>query len=444
MQIQPPGPRGFIPFGNVLDFRRDTLGFIRRMAEYGDVSLFKVGRFPLYLVNHPEIIREVLVSQARNFHKSMAFDRLKPLLGNGLLTSEDDFHLRQRRLVAPAFHRQQLEHYAETMVEYAERVQQGWQDGAPIDMSAEMMRLTLAVAGKTLFNADVEADAPEIGRALTEVMHVFMRINAPFGFLLDRLPLPSNRRAEEARATLDGIVYRLIDERRKSGEDKGDLLSMLLAARDEEGDRSGMTDRQVRDEVMTIFLAGHETTAVALTWAWYLLAQHPEEARRLHAELDQVLAGRLPCVADLPRLAFTRMVFAETLRLYPPAYLTGRKALVDFKAGGYTIPAGEVVLVSPYVTQRDRRWWAEPECFNPQRWAPGEEEKRPKFAYFPFGGGPRLCIGEQFAWMEGTLVLAALAQRWQPVLPDGYQPIPEPLITLRVKNGMRMVLMKRG
>jgi cytochrome P450 len=444
MQIHPPGPRSFIPFGNVLDFRRDMLGFITRMAGYGDVSLFKVGQIPLYLVNHPDIIREVLVTQAKNFHKSLAFDRLKPLLGNGLLTSEDDFHLRQRRLAAPAFHRQRLEHYAETMVEYADRAQRGWQDGMPVDMSAEMMRLTLAVAGKTLFNADVEADAPEVGKALTDVMRVFMRINSPFGFLLDRLPLPSNRRAVEARLALDGIVYRLIDERRKSGEDKGDLLSMLLAARDEEGDRSGMTDLQVRDEVMTIFLAGHETTAVALTWAWYLLAEHPKEARRLHEELDRALGGRLPSVADLPQLVFTRMVFAETLRLYPPAYMTGRNALVDFQAGGYTIPAGNVVLISPYVTQRDRRWWDDPECFNPQRWAAGEEEKRPRFAYFPFGGGPRVCIGEQFAWMEGTLVLAALAQRWQPTLVEGYTPVPEPLITLRVKNGMQMTLRKRS
>ena len=445
MLKNPPGPTSTIPFANAFEFQRSPLRFFDEIAAYGDVSYFRIGKIPLYFVSHPDIIREILVTRAKDFHKSMAFERLKGLVGNGLLTSEDDFHQRQRRLATPAFHRQRLISYAQAMTDYAGQTGSRWCEGQVVNMAAEMMRLTLAIAGKTLFSADVEEEAPEIGQALTAMMHAFIRLNSPLAPLLDRLSfLPTNRKAAAAIQQLDAIVYRMIDERREQEEDHEDLLSMLLAARDEEGDHSGMSDRQVRDEAMTIFLAGHETTAVALTWTWYLLSQHAGVRQKLSAELDEVLTGRTPTVEDLPRLVYTRSVLAEALRLYPPVYATGRRALVDFEAGEFVIPAGSNVVLSQWVVHHDPRWWPDAESFLPERWLGEGDAARPKFAYFPFGGGPRVCIGEQFAWMEGTLILALLAQDWQPQLADGFQVAIEPLITLRPKNGMRMLLKKRA
>lgn len=435
-----PGPREFGPMGSSLSFSRDPLGFLQKTAAYGDIAQFHVGKIPLFLVNRPEYIHTVLVGRAKDFHKSLAFERMRPLLGNGLLTSEDEFHHRQRRLAAPAFHHERIQRYAEMMIDYAVRTSRRWEEGRTVDMAAEMMRLTLAVAGKSLFNADVEQDAKEIGSALREVLLAMNRMSSPFANLLDRLPLPSNRRTAEGIRTLDRIVYRMIAERRASGEDRGDLLSMLLAARDEEGDGRGMSDKQLRDEVMTIFLAGHETTAVALTWTWYLLSQNPEAEEKLHAELAEVLGGQAPAPQDLPRLTYTRRVFSEALRMFPPAFATGRKALKEVAFGDVILPAGSTVLVSQWVTHHDERWWTEPWKFNPDRWTPELEARRPKFAYFPFGGGTRICIGEQFAWTEGILVLAALAQTWQPRLVEGFRPVPQPMVTLRQKAGMQMVL----
>ena len=313
-----------------------------------------------------------------------------------------------------------------------------WHDGETHDNDQEKMRLTLAVVAKTLFNSDVEAEAGEIGQALTDVLHLFQMVMLPFSELLERLPLPASRRFQRARARLDETIYRMIAERRASGEDKGDLLSMLLLAQDEAG-TGGMSDRQVRDEALTIFLAGHETTAVALTWTWYLLSQNPEIANRLHAELDAVLGGRMPGVEDVPALKYTEMVFAEAMRIYPPAWAIGRMAIKPYEAAGYNIPVNSIVLMSPFVMHRDPRWFPDPERFDPERWTPEAKAKRPKFAYFPFGGGSRVCIGESFAWMEGVLLLAVIAQRWRfelvPRHPVGYRA----LITLRTRNGMKMV-----
>jgi cytochrome P450 len=274
-------------------------------------------------------------------------------------------------------------------------------------------------------------------------MALFPRFMLPFFDLIRRLPLPSNRQADQARQRLDSLMYRIIQERRASGIDKGDLLSMLLLAQDEEGDGSGMTDQQLRDEVLTLLLAGHETTANALTWTWYLLSQHPAAEAQLHTELDTVLAGRLPTVDDLLQLRYTRMVLAESMRLYPPAWIIGRRAVQDYEVGGYVIPARSIVIVCPYLMHRDPRYYPEPEVFDPQRWAPEAEAARPKFAYFPFGGGARQCIGEGFAWMEGTLLIATLAQQWQMRLVPGHPVALRPLITLRPKHGMRMVLHTR-
>jgi cytochrome P450 len=306
-----------------------------------------------------------------------------------------------------------------------------------------MMRLTLAIAGKTLFDADVESEADEIGEALTTTFALFNRLTLPFAQLLERLPLPATRRFQKARERLDATIYRIIDERRASGEDRGDLLSMLIAARDEEGDGSGMTDEQLRDEAMTIFLAGHETTANALTWTWYLLSKHPEIEARFHAEVDGVMKGELPKAEDFPRLRYTEMVFAEAMRLFPPAWIIGRRALGEYRIDGYTIPARSILLMSQYLTHHDARFFPEPYRFDPERWRPEARESRPKFSYFPFGGGPRLCIGESFAWMEGALVLATIARRFRMRLAPGQPVEMQPLVTLRPKHGMRMILESR-
>jgi len=381
----------------------------------------------------------VLVTNNRNFVKSRGLQMAKRFLGESLLTSEGDFHRRQRRLAQPAFHRQRINGYAEVMSEYAGRTRGRWHHGETLDLWQEMMRLTLAIVGKTLFDADVEAEAPQIGAALTDVMQLFERITNPFGGLLQKLPLPGNYRWLRAKQRLDETIYRIINDRRASGEDRGDLLSMLLLAQDEEGDGGSMNNQQLRDEAMTLFVAGHETTANALTWTWYLLSQNPEAEAKLHEEIDAILGGALPTADDVVRLRYTEMIFAESMRLYPPAWILGRRVLSDYEVGGYTIPANSIVLMSPWVMHRDPRYYPEPHKFDPERWTPEAREARPKFAYFPFGGGPRVCIGEQFAWMEGALLISAIAQKWSLRLAPGHQVEPRAMITLRPRYGMRMI-----
>ncbi len=306
-----------------------------------------------------------------------------------------------------------------------------------------MTRLTLAIAGKTLFDADVEAEARDIGAALITVIQLLPCFMLPFSNVIGKLPLPSNRQADRARQLLDTVIYRIIRERRASAVDQGDLLSMLLTARDEQGDSRGMSDQQLRDEVLTMLLAGHETTATLLTWTWYLLSQHPTVETQLHAELDTVLSGRLPTVEHLPQLRYTRMVLAEAMRLYPPAWVIGRRTIDAYEVGGYVLPPNTNVIMSPYVIHHDARFYPDPERFDPQRWTPGAEAARPPFTYFPFGAGARQCIGEGFAWMEGILALATLAQHWQLRLVPGHPVALRPLITLRPKHGMRMILGRR-
>lgn len=403
---------------------------------YGDVAFLRLSGQDVYLLNHPDYIRDVLVTNQTNFTKSRVLERSKRMLGEGLLTSEGQFHLRQRRMIQPAFHRERLRGYATAMTSWAIRTRDRWQAGQTIDMSEEMARLTLGIVGQTLFSANVEEDAPEVGRALAEILESFNMVMLPYFELLEKLPLPFLQRFREARETLDRIVYRIIAERRASGDDKGDLLSMLLLARDEDDDGS-MTDEQVRDEAMTLFLAGHETTAVALTWAWYLLSQHPEVAARMRAEIG----NEPPGFDDLPRLKYVEMVFAETLRLYPPAWAIGRKAIAGHRINGeYETKAGSILLQSPYVMHRDPRYFAEPDRFDPDRWLPENVAERPKFSYLPFGGGTRVCIGERFAWMEGVLLLATIAQRWSPKLSPGHPVRHKALLTLRPAFGMKMIL----
>jgi cytochrome P450 len=434
-----PGPPRPYPFANWLALQRNPLEFLEKVARYGDVARFRLGPVFVYLVNDPELIRSVLVTRADAYHKGRALERARRLLGQGLLTSEDAVHLRQRRLMQPAFHRDRIAGYGGTMMRYAARSADRWKAGERIDVHREMVGLTLAIVGKTLFDADVEEEADEIGKALTEALELFQRLlMVPYGEFLEKLPIPSTLRFRSARGRLDATIARLIAERRRNPKDRTDLLTLLLLAQDTEGDGGGMTDTQLRDEAMTIFLAGHETTANALTWTWHLLAQNPEAEVRLHEELDRVLDGRDPGVADLPRLRYTEMVLSESMRLFPPAWILGRRAIVDHDLGGYRIPAGSIVLLSQWITHRDARFFPDPLRFDPQRFTPEAQASRRKFSYFPFGGGPRVCIGEGFAWMEGVLVLATIARRWRFLPVDGIPVMPAAMITLRPKSGLPM------
>lgn len=439
----PPGPRARFPGQMMLQLARRRLPFLVESArDYGDIVYFTVGNERIYLFNHPDLVRDVLVTNQKNFTKSRALERAKRVLGEGLLTSEGEFHLRQRRLAQPAFHRERIAAYGRSMVQYADAKRNEWRDGDVVDIHDEMMRLTLAIVARTLFGADVEREAGEIGEALTVTFGAFNVGILPFSEILDKLPIPYIRRFNAARARLDDTIYRIIHDRRASGKDEGDLLSMLLLAQDSEGDGGSMTDTQLRDEAMTIFLAGHETTANALTWSWYLLSRHPRVAERFYAEIDE-LGDRLPQPDDLGRLSYTRMVLAETMRLYPPAWAVGRRAIQDFQAGGYRIPARSMVLMCQYIIHRDPRFHPDPEQFDPERWRPEAAAARPRFSYFPFGGGTRICIGEQFAWMEGILILATIAQRWRMRYARQSAPDLDPLITLRPKGGVPMMLTQR-
>jgi cytochrome P450 len=427
----------------MVEFFRRRLPFMIESAEkYGDIVLFKVGNERVYLFNSPDLIRDVLVTNQKNFTKSRALVRAKRLLGEGLLTSEGEFHLRQRRLAQPAFHRDRIAAYGRSMVEFAGRTASRWSERSQLDVHSEMMKLTLAIVARTLFSADVEKEATEIGNALTVTFQAFNVGILPFSEVLEKLPLPYLKRFEAARSRLDSTIYRIIEDRRASGEDKGDLLSMLLLAQDTEGDGGRMTDLQLRDEALTIFLAGHETTANALAWTWYLLSQHPDVEAKFHRELD-TLGGRLPKPEDLASLPYTRMILAESMRLYPPAWAVGRRAINDFQANDYTIPARSMVLMCQYITQRDARFFPDPERFDPERWQPEIAATRPKFSYFPFGGGTRICIGEQFAWMEGILVLATIGREWKLRYAGDAPPQIDPQITLRPRGGIAMNISRR-
>jgi cytochrome P450 len=435
----PPGPKGRFLTGNLREFRRDRLGLFTRCArDHGDAVAVRLGPIRGAVLSHPDAIEQVLVTQSRNFIKHFALRLNRLLLGNGLLVSEGDFWLRQRRLIQPAFVRQGVVGYAEVMVSHAERLLADWHDGDTRDLHADMTRLTLEIAARTLFGADVAGDAPEVGEALRVALARYDKRIGGIYPLPAWLPTPGNRRLLRAVRRLDEVIYRFIRERRESGADRRDVLSLLLRARDEEGGR--MTDRQLRDEAMTLFLAGHETTALALTWTGYLLAQHPPAHDRLLEELRAVLGGRAPEAADLPRLPFTEHVVLESMRLYPPVYAFGREALRDCEVMGYAIPARTTVFMSQWAMHRDPRWFHEPEKFLPERWADGLAQRLPKFAYFPFGGGPRLCVGNTFAMVEAVLVLATLARRFRFELAPGQEIVPWPSMTLRPKYGVKVVL----
>jgi cytochrome P450 len=407
-----------------------------------------------FMLREPEDIKWVLVDNHRNYLKGRGTQALRPIVGQGLLTSEDDLHQRQRRLVQPAFHRQRIASYAEVIRRFAGDHMADWQDGQSLDLHEEMMRLTMVIVAQCLFDVDVSGRASNLGEAITKLVEGFdFNRVGPVGQFIERFDLARQRRRNEVLAVLEGLIYDMIRARRAEGVDHGDLLSMLVlgegvAAEAGEAEQR-MSDKQVRDELLTLFLAGHETTSLAVTYTFYLLSHSPDVEARLMAELNGLLGepgspgARLPGWNDLPRLEYTRRVFAEAMRLYPPAYATARIARHDDEIAGCRIPAGSTLIVSQFVTQRDPRFWPDPERFDPDRFSPEVEAERPKFAYFPFGGGPRRCIGEPFAWMEGVLLVAALAHRYHIAAKPGYVPELQPLVTLRPKDGMPVTVHRR-
>lgn len=440
----PPSQKPNLIGGHFRKFRTDPTGFLTAQSQLGDVTYFRMGSQPGYFLNHPDLVRDLFVVNAHKFIKGRALQRAKNLLGHGLLTSEGAYHLRQRRMIQPAFHRARIAEYTKSMVEFAERMSQTWQDGDVRDIDKEMMHLTLQIVGRTLFTANVEDDADDVGQAMTSVSKLFNFLLLPYSEWLQKLPLPQARSFNRARDTLNAVIYGIINERRQCGEDTGDLLSMLLAARDED-DGGSMTDVQVRDEALTLFLAGHETTSNALTFTWYLLSQNPEKAAKFHEEIDRVIGDRIPTIDDLPNLKYTEAVLAESMRMFPPAWAIGRLSIEGHEFGGFAVPKGALVLVSPYVAGRDPRYWQDPSEFIPERWeAQSVKEAGQKNIYFPFGGGVRRCIGESFAWTEGILLLATIARRWSLRLDPGQKIGLQPLITLRPKYGMKMRIESRG
>ena len=419
--------------------RRDTLEFLCEMArDHGDVTRFRVGHWDYWFFTHPDAIRDVLVTQDELFIKGPALRRAKDTLGEGLLTSEGDLHRRQRRLVQPVLHPNRVTTYADAMTAYAAEAADSWHAGQEFDLHEQMMKLTLRIVAKTLFDADVAAEVDSIGHAMDVSVGMFARAMSPWGPLLNFLPLPSNFRFKREWGRLMALIDRFVQDRRSNDTGRDDLLSRLLRATDSDSDGGAMSDRQLRDEAITLFTAGHETTANALTFTFYLLSQHAEVERKLQEELRNVLDGRLPTAADVETLPYTRMVLSEAMRLYPPAWALGRESIAPCSIGGYSVPSGSVVLLSQWVTQRDPRWWPDPLRFDPMRFDPENRSVRPRWAYFPFGGGSRQCVGESFAWMEAILVLATLATRWRLIyLADGPPPL-RPLITLRPAAPVRV------
>lgn len=439
----PPASRGLPLIGHLNEYRKDTLGFLEGMAkEHGDVIHLRVLDYSFYLVSHPELIEEVLVTKSKSFIKSKDYRDELSFLGNGLINSEGSFWLRQRRLAQPAFHRKRISSYGETMVSYAQRLLTSWDAsanrGAERDVNEDMVRLTLEIVAKTLFHVDIAEDAHEVGEALDVFMHNTRTDKPLWQMLIPKgFPTPANRRFKRANQEMDRLVYDLIARRRESGKDEGDLMSMLMQTQDADTGES-MTDKQLRDELLTILMAGHETTANALSWTWVLLARHSEVEAKLHAELDEVLGGRAPTMQDLPRLRYTEQVIKESMRVSPPVWGVGREALEDCEIGGYAVPKGMQVSITQWLVHRDERFFEDAKAFKPERWTQGFEKSLSKFTYFPFGGGPRLCIGNNFAMMEAVLLLATLAQKYRLELTHPEEVVPQPTITLRPKNGVKV------
>jgi cytochrome P450 len=447
MDRYPPGPKARLWGLNLVNrFRTAPFRYMTELGSYGDIAYLRLGFSRIYFVNHPDLVRDVLVTKAKLFERHERHKRVfRPVDGNSLINSEGDFWLRQRRLVQPAFHAHRLARYAQTTVEHTQRMLRGWPSAGIIDVADEMARLTLAIIAKAVLDAEVSGELRQLGEAFSALSPILLReMTAPFR-LPDWLPLPGKRRKRRALRTINDVVWKHIRERRGSGEDRGDMLSTLLAAVDEEGDGTGMTDAQARDEAITLFNAGHENTAAALTWVWYLVSENPEIEAKLVREVEEVLGDRPATADDLTGLRYTECVIKESMRLYPPAWvLFTRKALADTELGGYRIARGSNVVLSPYVTQRDARFFENPERFDPERFSPGRAERIPPYAYFPFGAGPHVCIGSAFALREMILIVATVLQRCRLTPAPGQGTVePELVLALRPKGGLRVTVCPR-
>ena len=409
---------------------------------YGDIAHYKIGWNHIVFLNHPDYIREVLIVQNDNFVKERTVRRSKMLLGEGMITSEGAQHRAQRQVAQPSFHRQRIPEYAAMMVREAARMREGWRSGEKRNIATDMMHLTLNVVAETLFATDLREEVHELADAINRIMGLYnFLVMLPAAEWLVHVRPPGLAAFVRARKRIDAVVHRMIEAHRNQHSDRGTLLDLMLAA---SPDRSPTAEKALRDQVITIFLAGYETVANALAWTWYLLSQNPDAERRFHEEIDRELQGRLPVYEDIPRLRYVEMVLAESMRLYPPAWAMGRYALKDFHLGEFFLPQTTTVLMSQFITHRDPRFFPDPLRFDPERFSPEAKARRTKFSYFPFGAGFRQCIGESFAWMEGVLLLATLGQKWKMKLLPNHPVEPEPLITLRPKYGMRMQLEARA
>jgi cytochrome P450 len=427
--------------GSIFRRFRSPLAFFEEIKQqFGDVVRFRLFNERFILFSNPAQVNEILVTKQNSFRKGRALEGARVFLGNSLLVSEGEEHTRQRRLIQPAFHRGRIAGYAKIMAEKTKNWVDAQHAGKEIDLAVEMNRLTLAVVGDTLFGSEVEAEAHEIAESLTVVIENFNRMLLPLWKLLYMLPTKSNQELRNAQTRLDKTIYGLISQRRKDGRDHGDLLSMLLAAEDADNPQKRLTDTEVRDQAMTLFLAGHETTANALSWSWHLLTKHEDVRIKMKGEIDAVIGpDRLPGLEDVAKLPYTTAVFSESMRLFPPAWVVGRRALEDITIGDCLVPARTIVLTCQYLIHRDERFWPHALEFRPERWLDEEAvAARPKFAYFPFGGGGRICIGDAFAWTEGVILLAVMARRWRfEARPDQVTDL-SPSVTLRPKYGLKM------
>ena len=466
----PPGPsHSMRPFKLAHEFLHDPIETLQNISHhYGDISYFKLGRQHVYLLNNPDYIEKVLVYDHRNFTKGKRLQLAKALLGEGLVTSEGDIHNRQRRIIQPIFYPKQITIYGRVITDQSARLDQRWKNKDSVDILTEMMHLTLSIICKSVLNYDVESEAEDVGKALSICRNYSKRLQNSLGHVLNKIPiLPNVKGSRKATETLDKLVYNLIKERREGLESNvksyDDLLTRLLQAQDatESGptvnntttsprgtalsSATRVSDKQVRDEVMTIFIAGHETTANALAWTFYLLSQNPDIEKRLLDELASIIdSNRTPTVDDIPKLKFTEKVLRESMRLYPPVWTIGRSVDKNYTVGKYIVPSGSTIMMSQYVMHRDPRYFDEPDRFDPERWSSEARSSLPRFSYFPFGGGIRACIGESFAWMEGILVIATIARRWKMSLVPGHRVELDPAITLRPKYGMKMNLERRN